>query len=293
MGDCLHFELRNKALHNYKPRSVAEDMAKRMIELALDERPGVAIRAFILVADRTEGKPGKSVYHHQGDGEITIEYVNDWRPPQLEVERGDVFDEIDFGIFKDGATFTGRHTEKLTVEDCVTISMGDFLRCGFLPECEYGLMTWRDVFDEQVYSLALEVRAGVVNLWKTRQTVTLESMPLHFGGLRWWFLCPRCSRRCAKLYLLDGRFACRVCQGLAYTSQRLHRGFTFLTALLRAKGKEVSQAEVERVCMQIRRDQCPRWIRKRDRRPDYKPLDWRRQEIKRQLGTLWLGDDLA
>lgn len=82
-----------RILHNYKPRSVAEELAKRMLELALDERPGVAIRAFIVIADRTEGKPGKSVYHHHGDGEITIEYVNDWRPPQLEVERGDVWDD--------------------------------------------------------------------------------------------------------------------------------------------------------------------------------------------------------
>lgn len=153
-------------------------------------------------------------------------------------------------------------------------------------------MTWRDAFGDQVYWLSLDVRAGVVKFWQTGQAVRLESLPLHFGGLRWWFHCPQCERRCAKLHLREF-FACRVCQGLAYQSQRLHRGFTFLTTLLRARGKPVSQAEVERACMQIRRDQRPRWVRKRDRRPDYKPLDWRRQEIKHQLGTLWLGDDLA
>src|SRR5205085_4142874 len=50
--------------HNYKPRSVAEELAKRMIELALDKRAGVAIRAFKDVADRVEGKPGTATYLH-------------------------------------------------------------------------------------------------------------------------------------------------------------------------------------------------------------------------------------
>jgi hypothetical protein len=44
-----------------------------------------------------------------------------------------------------------------------------------------------------------------------------------FGGLRWWFLCPRCATRRAKLYVrLGGRhFACRECHRLRYTSQCL------------------------------------------------------------------------
>jgi hypothetical protein len=81
---------------------------------------------------------------------------------------------------------------------------------------------------------------------------------------------------------------------LAYQSSRLHRGFGSLAVIIsRKKGRLVSQPEVEGAGMQIRRDQWPRWIRKRDRRPDYKPLNQRRQEIKRQLGALGLGDDLA
>jgi hypothetical protein len=223
--------------------------------------------------------------HRAGEGCADAEKVRVW--------------PIDFGKSERGATVmggdnSGRRTDKLTVEDCVTVSTGDLLRYGFLPECDCGLMTWRNGFGEQVYSLTLDVRAGVVSLWQTRQTVALESLSLHFGGLRWWFRCPKCDRRCAKLYLLEGRFICRLCCNLAYQSSRLHRSFGSLAVILSRKRRcWVSQPEVERVCMQIRRDQRPRWIRKRDRRPDYKPLDWRRQEIKRQLGTLWLGDDLA
>jgi hypothetical protein len=42
-----------------------------------------------------------------------------------------------------------------------------------------------------------------------------------YGGLRWWFGCPFCSRKCAMLHLPPGskRFACRTCHRLRYTSQ--------------------------------------------------------------------------
>ena len=43
-----------------------------------------------------------------------------------------------------------------------------------------------------------------------------------FGGLRWWFLCPRLNRRVRKLYLPLGarHFRSRQAYGLAYPSQR-------------------------------------------------------------------------
>jgi hypothetical protein len=57
-------------------------------------------------------------------------------------------------------------------------------------------------------------------------TVSLTTTRPHFGGLRWWFLCPLsvegrpCGRRVAKLYLPPaGRhFGCRHCYRLTYTS---------------------------------------------------------------------------
>ena len=53
-------------------------------------------------------------------------------------------------------------------------------------------------------------------------TVLLDSMPCHLGGRRWWFLCPRTSRRCGKLYLPNGgrRFWSRQAYGLVYQVQR-------------------------------------------------------------------------
>ena len=49
--------------------------------------------------------------------------------------------------------------------------------------------------------------------------VALIYTACHFGGERPWFQCPRCSSQVATLYLRGGRFACRHCQRVAYSSQ--------------------------------------------------------------------------
>ena len=56
--------------------------------------------------------------------------------------------------------------------------------------------------------------------------VILQTTRPHFGGLRWWFVCPlsvqgqACRHRVAKLYLPPGGhyFGCRHCYDLTYTS---------------------------------------------------------------------------
>lgn len=53
--------------------------------------------------------------------------------------------------------------------------------------------------------------------------VWLDWKPCNYGGLRVWLLCPtsECGRRVEKLYLgRSGRFTCRHCNQLAYSSQR-------------------------------------------------------------------------
>ena len=42
---------------------------------------------------------------------------------------------------------------------------------------------------------------------------------LYSLGTRLWFLCPICEKRRVKLYLLNKKWACRVCHGLVYASQ--------------------------------------------------------------------------
>lgn len=49
--------------------------------------------------------------------------------------------------------------------------------------------------------------------------VALLHAPCNLGGTRPWFSCPRCARPVAMLYMRSGRFACRHCQRVAYSSQ--------------------------------------------------------------------------
>ncbi len=53
-----------------------------------------------------------------------------------------------------------------------------------------------------------------------RETVWLDTTPCHYGGSRPWFLCPGCNIRRAVLFSLGGRFRCRGCHDLAYSSAR-------------------------------------------------------------------------
>ncbi len=51
------------------------------------------------------------------------------------------------------------------------------------------------------------------------ERLTIVNTPCAFGGARPWFKCPCCARRVAMLYLRGGRFACRQCKRVAYSSQ--------------------------------------------------------------------------
>lgn len=50
------------------------------------------------------------------------------------------------------------------------------------------------------------------------QLIKFASTFCYFGGVRWWFVCPKCGRRCYKLYRPRHRryFACRICHELKY-----------------------------------------------------------------------------
>jgi hypothetical protein len=73
----------------------------------------------------------------------------------------------------------------------------------------------------------LRLRYQMTDIWNGQEIeiddkVYLETTRPHFGGLRWWFICPHQNRRVRALYLpLGGRhFWCRRAYGLDYASQR-------------------------------------------------------------------------
>ena len=54
--------------------------------------------------------------------------------------------------------------------------------------------------------------------------VDLTSIPVYFGGRRWYWLCPGCRRRVACLYLPPGSrdLRCRHCHDLTYRCSQQH-----------------------------------------------------------------------
>ena len=55
--------------------------------------------------------------------------------------------------------------------------------------------------------------------------IRLSHTPCHYGGVRFWLLCPvhGCSKRCSKLYFKNGALACRDCHKLNYASQQWNK----------------------------------------------------------------------
>jgi hypothetical protein len=97
---------------------------------------------------------------------------------------------------------------------------------------------------------------------RMRYDVQLERTRCRFGGLRSWFRCPWCGRRCVVLYGLsgDGYFGCRRCLNLAYASEaedaisRLWRKTRKLEARLTEDGdrpKGMHWRTYHRICDQL------------------------------------------
>lgn len=129
-----------------------------------------------------------------------------------------------------------RLNKKPTVEDARTLNLSVFVRDGSLRGDSFktGTLTWR--IGERAmgtigYTLTVRDHDGEIRLaYTVRETtpvderIGLEACPQSFGGVRWWFRCPRCNRRAGKLHLPPGGtiFVCRICGGLTYESAQKH-----------------------------------------------------------------------
>lgn len=122
---------------------------------------------------------------------------------------------------------------RTTVEDCLTLS-GYSLLSFLHPERQpSGLWTWsrrgeeiasisswRPFWESAILDYVVTSRFPEESREDVRQEIVLTPTPQPRGGARYWFLCPRCGRRSAKLYKPPRvkPFACRLCYGLTYES---------------------------------------------------------------------------
>lgn len=115
--------------------------------------------------------------------------------------------------------------KKICVEDCHRLSA---TRLATVPILHSATQTWMQDklklgsiglarITDTLVSLQYSVSGQSMNY-----PVEMNTTPLPWDRLRYWFTCPRCSRRVAHLYLPRGEktFACRHCYNLTYRSSQ-------------------------------------------------------------------------
>jgi hypothetical protein len=133
-----------------------------------------------------------------------------------------------------GSTRWAWHTRRRTVEESQKLSVRD-LELSILADpqwCWYtragvGLRLGTATEQQRPDGVKRAQRSITLDTseFDSAQTVELVGHPMRFGGVRWWFQCPNCSRRRNALYLIrsagTSRWGCRQCYGLTYLTQRL------------------------------------------------------------------------
>ena len=132
--------------------------------------------------------------------------------------------------------------KKDTVEDSRSISISFLRKHGFLCGYKSGQVTWSRN-EEEVASIGVAVSTMndedyvKFNYTTTHRStgektsydykVSLTTTPCHFGGVRYWFICPLtikgnyCGRRVGTLNKAPGAnyYGCRHCYDLSYESR--------------------------------------------------------------------------
>ena len=140
-----------------------------------------------------------------------------------------------------GSIHSGRRGGKPLVEDCLTLDIAWLMRlgpirdgCAANGELKWSLdgqpiasATFRLEFHgiENSHLILHHVILPVGGREARKQTITLTALPQHFGGWRWWMLCPVTGERVRTLHLPAGgdRFACRKAWDLAYRVEQIGR----------------------------------------------------------------------
>ena len=127
-----------------------------------------------------------------------------------------------------------RWDAKEIVEECKSISVAVLKKNGKLKDDGSDCFTWVGRQNERggtvKYIVALNEWDGTIRLWVDGffQQVLMTAQPCHYGGKRWWFVCPlarnrvACEKKVKKLYFLQGFFGCRHCHNLTYRSVQMH-----------------------------------------------------------------------
>ena len=103
-------------------------------------------------------------------------------------------------------------------------------RSGYLEPGVGGVLSWhrrgqviavvKYLAEDSCLSLSYDQPVAGCGYEQGTERVAFAWTRCHLGGKRVWFRCPGCGERRAILYHRAGRFRCRRCHGLSYSSQR-------------------------------------------------------------------------
>lgn len=173
-----------------------------------------------------------------------------------------------------GGYGSGRRTHRATTDECLQIRLPDLKRLGMIKRhcMNRQTLTWRcDGLISAQLTIVSDVHCreaspclkitGTAHGRQIDCLVWLDQQPMHFGGERWYALCPSTGKRCTTLVLPPGKthFASVSGWGVAYGSQReceVHRAYRAIhgaEARLRVLSKYVRTPTRQRLVSRITR----------------------------------------
>lgn len=119
-----------------------------------------------------------------------------------------------------------RFGTKALLGELLALDMRDFTKYSDLNTWEWATMNWSSGHGHKS-SIGYQVQPGVgVRLFytvgetdKLDYVVKVTTTPCNLGGVRYWWLCPRCGRRCRVLHC-NRLFVCQRCSGTYYETQK-------------------------------------------------------------------------
>lgn len=113
------------------------------------------------------------------------------------------------------------------VEDCLALDSRRMAKSAVFEDGRQGTWGWHNTSTgEEVAKIGYSYHNQQLTLryQSNKQlyhySINIETTPCHYGGMRYWFTCPDCYKRAAKLYLRNSAFSCRICQKLNYATQQ-------------------------------------------------------------------------
>tara|TARA_R110000787_G_scaffold63520_1_gene142917 strand:- start:2343 stop:2987 length:645 start_codon:yes stop_codon:yes gene_type:complete len=117
--------------------------------------------------------------------------------------------------------------KKKIIDQCPNLDINFWKKNQLLFDASEFDIAWT-TYDYWEYQATIEVKLNnmIVNIYlvfddghAVIKSILLDATACHYGGIRYWLLCPCCKKRAAKLYLVDQDIKCIRCSGYSYQSQ--------------------------------------------------------------------------